>query len=263
MGDCFDSRRIVVKFSMRPAYHDPVAVRAWCSWDSTYRRVNRSRSHISWEYKLSAVQDDTVFKNLSLVNKESFKFVEEESLVWLQIGGQGKPIRFRPKIDTIYMDPTSLFCLNYFLKTARTDPKMILRGFDKIESLETSLSFPRPTDPRAHNGFREIVPTKIQETLSSIAPGIPTTPITRTAPTSILVTAPPMCILGGLDVSKIIYDLSPTVVDNHAKIIYELNDDLVYDLLASSVRPSETQQSVVEGASQSLVLEIRYFFRIV
>lgn len=133
------------------------------------------------------------------------------------------------------MDPASLFCLNHFLKTARTDPKIRWRGFDKIESLETSLSFPYPTDPRVHNGFREIVPMKIQETLSSIAPGIATTPITGTAPTSILVAAPPICILGGLDVSKIIYDLSPTVVGNQSKVICELNDDLVYDLLASSV----------------------------
>lgn len=161
------------------------------------------------------------------------------------------------------MDPTSLFCLNHFLKTARTDPKMSLRGFDKIESLETSLSFPCPTDPRVHNGLREVVPTKIQETLSSIAPAIATTPMTQTVPTFILAAAPPICVLGGLDVSKIIYDLSPTVVDNQSKVICELTDDLVYDLLASSVRPSETQRFEVEGASELLVLEIRYFFRIV
>jgi hypothetical protein len=83
------------------------------------------------------------------------------------------------------------------------------------------------------------VPTKILGTLSSIAPEITPTPITGTAPTSILVAAPPICILGELDVSKIIYDLSPNFVGNQSKVICELNDDLTYNLLVSSVLTPE------------------------
>jgi hypothetical protein len=252
MGDCFDSRRITVKFSMRPAYHDPVARRAWYSRGSNYRRT-----HVPWEYKLSAVQNDRVSKKLSLVNKKFFEFVEEES-VWLQIHlqirGQGKPIRFRPKFDTICMDPASLCCLNHFLKGARNGPEMSWRGFDKIESIETSRQYPCPSDPRVHNGFREILPTEVLGTLSSIAPGIAPPPIPGTAPTPTVVAARPICILGGLDVSKMMYDLSPPVADN--KVICELTDDLLYDLFACRVRTSETQRAMMEGASELVILRL-------
>jgi hypothetical protein len=185
--------------------------------------------------------------------------VEEES-VWLQIHlqirGQGKPIHFRPKFDTICMDPASLFCLNHFLKGERNDPEMSWRGFDKIESIETSRQYPCRSDPRVHNWFREILLTELLGMLSSIAP----TPIPGTAPTPMVIAACPICILGGLDVSKMMYDLSPPVVDN--KVICELTDDLLYGLFACRVRTSETQRTMIERASELVILEIRYFFRI-
>jgi len=59
VGDCFARRRIVVKFSMRPLYYDPLARRSWYLRGTTYRRA-----HISWEYKLSTPHDATVSKNL-------------------------------------------------------------------------------------------------------------------------------------------------------------------------------------------------------
>ncbi len=140
-------------------------------------------------------------------------------------GSMGKGSLFVFVQKSILSTWTTLrFFVSTTLQMRQDSTRVWVGGFDKIKSLETSLRFPRASDPRVYNGFL----------------------LMRNGPTP---------ILGGLKDSKITYDTSPSIIFQINFLGINLNrqfENLFLHLLESSKRPSNRQRDVIREEENRL-----------
>jgi hypothetical protein len=217
---CIEPRKIDVIFTMRPSLHDRTPLQPAYVLGRTF-----IRTHISWEYECFSTWEDPNIQNLTLVNKELFKLVEEPKPVWLRVNGRA-PIRFHPAQDTIYMDIKSLFCLSHFANEAQYNPALSWSGFNRIKSFATPLKGPR------YQGFR-------------------------------MMRAPRRILAGLVEVKDRQIGFKDYTIPRKFFWVWQINEDVCRQLRRLrllSTRPSERQRTVIREERERLLGLIREFF---